>query len=127
MLDLSDERNLIDSFWESTKFKATLPEPEKDYFAPQGPMPVSSDSRRVYHRFYLRGKAILNRHGSRIGVFTKDVSRQGIGFLSPVQLLPKERVQMRLPGATELKLVVTRCRRIDQGCFDAGAKFELSS
>ena len=58
-----------------------------------------------------------------MGIYTKDVSRQGIGFLSPKQLLPKERIYMRLPGASEVLLEVTRCLRIDDGCFDSGARF----
>jgi hypothetical protein len=123
MLDLSDERNLIADFWESTEAKARLPEAEHEFLAPQGPMPVSPENKRGYHRFFMRGKALLKRRGSFVGIYTKDVSRQGIGFLSPMQLLPKERVRMRLPGASELTLEVTRCRRVNEGCFDSGARF----
>jgi PilZ domain len=126
MLDLSHERNLIVDFWESTATKARLPEPENSYLAPQGAMPVSPGNKRAYHRFYLRGKALLKRQGSFLGIYTKDVSRRGIGFLSPVQLLPKEHVHLHMPGAKELMLEVTRCRRLDESCFDSGGKFVLT-
>ena len=60
-----------------------------------------------------------------LGTYTKDVSRQGVGFLSArCSLMPKELVKLRLP-TTELSLEVARCRRLDQGCFDCGARFAL--
>jgi hypothetical protein len=123
MLDISDERNLINDFWESTSAKVRLPVPEQEYCAQCGAMPRASESKRVYHRYYLRGKALIKRRGVLMGIYTKDVSRHGIGFLAPTQLLPKERIYMRLPGASELLLEVTRCLRIDDGCFDSGARF----
>ena len=72
----------------------------------------------------MRGKAVLKRGESLHGTYTKDVSRQGVGFLSPVPLLPKERVKLRV-AATELSLEVTRCRRVDPGCFECGARFAM--
>jgi hypothetical protein len=127
MLDLSDERDLIDDFWESTSAQARLPVPEQEYCAQRGAMPSAPESKRVYHRYYLRGKALIKRRGALLGIYTKDVSRQGIGFLSPMQLLPKERIYMRLPGASEILLEVTRCLRIDEGCFESGARFISTS
>jgi hypothetical protein len=60
-----------------------------------------------------------------LGAFTKDVSRQGIGFLSPVQLLPMEHIGLLLANGTEYALEVSRCRRVDQDCFDCGGRFVL--
>ena len=87
-------------------------------------MPLHFDSQRTYHRFYMRSKAVLTRGEERLGSFTKDVSRQGVGFLCPVQLMPLERVRLRLPSA-ELNLEVARCRRIADDCFECGARFVL--
>lgn len=123
MLDLSDERNLIDDFWESTSVKARLPIPEREFCAQRGAIPNASASKRVHHRYYLRGKALIRRGGALMGIYTKDVSRQGIGFLSPMHLLPKERIQIHLPGASEFLVEVTRCLRVDDGCFESGARF----
>ncbi len=74
----------------------------------------------------MRGKAVLKRSAKLLGVYTKDVSRQGVAFLSPVPLLPKERVKLQLP-AIELSLEVTRCRRIEAACFECGGKFAYES
>jgi hypothetical protein len=72
----------------------------------------------------MRGKAVLKRGSTLIGSYTKDVSRQGVAFLTPVPLLPKERVKLQVPSA-ELGLEVTRCRRIEPACFECGARFVL--
>ena len=125
MLERGDDQKLIDDLWERASAKVRLPEPmSKDFFAPHGPMPLFYENKRAYHRFYMRAKALLKRGQSVLGSYTKDVSRQGVGFLSPVQLLPKEKVQLCLPTG-ELSLEVARCRRVDQGCFECGAKFAL--
>jgi hypothetical protein len=126
MLDIGHERDLIDDFWALTELQARLPEPAEVFFALKGPVPMQFDSKRRFHRFFLRGKAILYRQDAVLGIYTKDVSRHGIGILSPIQLLPRERIQMRAVSAGRLQLEVTRCRRLGQGCYECGAKFVLS-
>jgi hypothetical protein len=127
MLELGHEQRLVAELWDASEKKVSLPAAmEKQFFQSHGPTPSYYDNRRAYHRFFMRGKAVLTRGETRIGTFTKDVSRQGIGFLSPVQLLPKEHVRLRVPTA-ELNLQVARCRRVTDGCFDCGAKFALTN
>ena len=74
-----------------------------------------------------RGKGILQRNDSYLGVYTADASRQGICFLSPVQLLPKERCRIRLPKTKEFQIEIVRCRRVDEACFECGAMFVLGT
>ena len=125
MLEFDHGQKLMDDLWEATPAKVELPDSMRpSYFSAQGPEPVFHDNRRSYHRYFMRGKAVLKRGPSMIGTYTKDVSRQGVAFLSPVALLPKERVKLRVP-ATELSLEVTRCRRLDPKCFECGARFAL--
>jgi hypothetical protein len=125
MLDIHHEQQLIEQLWESAGVKVRLPESfHQMFFAPHGAMPVHHDNRRAYHRYYMRGKAVVLRGDSTQAAYTKDVSRQGVGFLSPIQLLPKERVKLRLPK-TQLSLEIARCRRVEQGCFECGARFAL--
>jgi PilZ domain len=125
MLEFDHGQKIMNDLWEATASKVELPESLRPaYFAVQGPYPLFHDNRRTFHRYFMRGKAVLKRGNSMIGTFTKDVSRQGVAFLSPVALLPKERVKLRVPAA-ELSLEVTRCRRLDPKCFECGAKFAL--
>jgi hypothetical protein len=125
MLDVDYGKKLMEDLWEATPTKVRLPETlSSQFFSASGPMPMYHDNRRRFHRYYMRGKAVLKRGTSLMATYTTDVSRQGVGFLSPVQLLPKERVQLRL-ATTELNLQLARCQRLDQGCFECGAKFAL--
>src|SRR5262249_23084401 len=125
MLEIDHDQKLMDELWEATTEKVELPESLKlSYFSAQGPGPVRYDNRRTYHRFFMRGKAVLKRGQATFGIVTKDISRQGVAFLSPVPLLPKERVKLRVPTA-ELSLEISRCRRVDEKCFECGARFVL--
>jgi hypothetical protein len=126
MLGRGHGQQLLADLWELTEVKVQIPSPLADGFlTTQGPAATYFDDKRAYQRFFLRGKAVLKRSGSLMGAYTKDVSRQGVGFLSPVQLMPRERVKLSLPSA-ELQLEVSRCRRVDKDCFDCGARFALS-
>src|SRR5829696_2596013 len=100
MLELDHGQKIMNDLWDATASKVELPESLRPtYFAVQGPYPLFHDNRRTFHRYFMRGKAVLKRGNSMIGTFTKDVSRQGVAFLSPVALLPKERVKLRVPAA----------------------------
>jgi PilZ domain len=127
MLDLSHEQSLNHVSWESLDEKPRLPEQMKDFFEQIGPMPVHPTCRRSYQRFYLRGKAVLRAKEKIVGVYTADASRQGIRFICPVQLLPKERCRIRLPNTKEFQIEIVRCRRIDECCYECGAMFVLGT
>jgi hypothetical protein len=125
MLEVDNGQKLMDDLWDATPTKLELPESvEREFLACHGPEPVRNDNKRAYHRYYLRGKAVLKRGKTLVGIYTKDVSRQGVAFLSPVSLLPKERIKLRVSTA-ELNLEVTRCRRIENAHYECGAKFTL--
>jgi hypothetical protein len=125
MLEFDNGQKMMDDLWSATSAKVDMPEAAKrEFFAARGAEPVRHDNQRSYHRYFMRGKAVLKRGQTLLGTYTKDVSRQGIAFLSPVALLPKERVKLRMPAA-ELSLEVTRCRRIEKACYECGAKFAL--
>lgn len=126
MLAGSTHRNLMSEDWEAAVDCVQLPESMRDDFLEKrGPMPMHFENKRSFHRYYMRGKAILNRGEANFGVYTKDVSRQGIGLLSPVQLLPLEKIRLELADGSVLNLEVSRCRRLEKGCFDCGTRFVL--
>jgi hypothetical protein len=88
MLDLSNDEDVMQVAWDKVELKAILPDEMKDFYDQHGAVPARPDCRRAYLRFFLRGKAILQRNNTYLGVITADASRQGLRFLSPVQLLP---------------------------------------
>jgi hypothetical protein len=125
MLELNHDPKPLDDLWQATDKKVEMSDSMKtEYFAVTGATPLFFDNRRTYHRYQMRGKAVLKRGESMLGTYTKDVSRQGIAFLSPVPLLPKEQIKLRVHKA-ELDLEVTRCKRLESACFECGAKFSL--
>jgi len=126
MLGVSDEQSVIAVAWEQVELKTQLPEYLRDFFERVGPMPAQHGCRRAYQRFYIRGKAILHHKDKFLGVYTVDASRQGLCFMSPVQMFPKERCSIRLPKTKEFQIQVVRCRRIDEGCYECGAMFVMS-
>lgn len=127
MLDISDDQSVMKLAWDKVDQKACLPDAMKDFFEHHGPMPTRPGCRRAYHRFFLRGKGILQRQDAYLGVYTADASRQGICFLSPVQLLPKERCRIRLPKTKEFQIEIVRCRRVGESCYECGAMFVLGT
>lgn len=128
MLDVSDEKRVVEELWAAAKIRVKLPMlTAKYFFEPKGPMPCHTNSRRSFHRFYMRSKAVLIQDTTIYGGYTTDVSRQGIGFLSPRELMPKSKWTLKLPGGAEYELIVTRCRRENDNCFACGGRFATTS
>src|SRR5215213_6482922 len=127
MLDISNDEGLMQVAWEKVELKANLPNEMKDFYDQHGTVPAWQGCRRAYVRFYLRGKGILQRNDTYLGVLTADASRQGLKFYSPVQLMPKERCRIRLPKTKEFQIEIVRCRRVDESCFECGAMFVLGT
>jgi PilZ domain len=124
MLDLNHEQVATDGLWEQVELTARIPAEMTDFFQREGPLPTRVDCRRAYPRFYMRGKAVLRWDEKLFGVYTVDASRKGIRFFSPMQLLPKLRVHLRIPKVQEFQVEIVRCCRLDEGCYDCGAVFE---
>jgi PilZ domain len=127
MLDLGNEQNLSTVSWDTVEMTARLPSEMPNFFEQEGPLPVRPDCRRAYPRFYLRGKAILRLDSRLFGVYTVDASRRGIRFISPIQLLPKLRVWLRLPKIKEFQVEIVRCRRFEECCYDSAGVFVLEN
>ena len=127
MLDLRNTRELIECHWNSLSLRSELPCSEEEYWNQSGPVKVQVDTQRRYNRTYLRGIGILHCKEQDLAVFVKDLSRMGIGFYSPVQLFPCDRVELQIPGKILLNLKIVRCLRIRDRCFECGSVFGFST
>lgn len=126
MLGQCYDQSLMADVWEAVEARVQLPVAlRSSFFDKSGPMPTHHENNRSYHRYFMRAKAVLKRGDAKLGIYTKDVSRQGIGLLSPVQLMPLDAVELILPDGSQLNLKIARCRRIDRECFECGARFAL--
>lgn len=120
MLDQELDAMTFDERWERLPVKA--PDPNA------GGQEASGDSahafeKRKFVRLRCQGRAILDRQAERLAVYVVDLSRSGIGILSPVQLFPSELVQLTTPDR-RLPLCVVRCVRLGPDCFHCGCRFQ---
>lgn len=127
MLDLGHATAInsesIGEIWESITSQAVLPIEAEVFFGKSGTK--LADERRDYERHYLRCQAILKRECETHAIYMKDCSRNGMGFISPVQLFPLERVELRMNSQRSYSLEIVRCRRIQANCYECGTVFIL--
>jgi hypothetical protein len=124
MLAVSDEALLSAKDWQAIASRAELPCGWEQYLADSGKVRTKPNSRRQHPRVGLRTIAIFWHAGEAHAAYTKDLSRIGIGFYSPIQLFPRDAVQLWLPGHSLYELRVRRCRLLKERCFECGATFE---
>ena len=67
----------------------------------------------------------MRRGSESLGTYTIDVSPMGVGFYSPVQLYPRERVTVDFGSYGEMELQILRCRRLRKQCYSCGGTFTV--
>ncbi|MGI9428452.1 MAG: PilZ domain-containing protein [Bythopirellula sp.] len=122
MLDLSHATE-IDDVWAGLRSQAKLPVPAEEFFSKSGQK--RQVEQREFDRHYLRCQAIMRLDCEQHAVYMKDCSRAGMGLVSPVQLFPRERIQIWMNPQRSYSLEVIRCRRIDADCYECGTIFLL--
>jgi hypothetical protein len=123
MLDDHFSTTVIDVAWNEIAARAVLPCPEEDYFGSTGATPTSPDTRRRYRRIRARGHITVKRGSNTLAAYIIDISPAGVGFYSPVQLFPRERVVVSFDGYGALELQISRCRKIRHQCYSCGGNF----
>lgn len=123
MLDISFSTELIKQVWNSLPDKSQLPYDHEEFFSKSGAAPTSPDSRRQHIRIRARSHAILAHANKIYGIYTLDVSPNGVGLITPVQILPCERVELRSDKCDTLSLEVQRCRRLGPRSYECGCAF----
>ncbi len=123
MLDLDHAPEDVEQLWAQMQLTARLPEEGRVFFSRQGPVPNLPDCRRSYQRYFLRHKGILQYRGEQYGIYFKDMSRTGMALVAPLQLFPKEQVEVWVyPARRKLVLQTTRCHRLGIECYECGMK-----
>lgn len=107
-----------------------LPIEWKDYFQDRGEMAIFADDERNNQRLKVRTHGVLwfdqaleffPRTKEPLGVYTRDFSRNGVGFLSSIEIYPEEQVRIVLPTFW-VQLRVVRARRITSRCYEIGTR-----
>jgi hypothetical protein len=121
-----DRELTFEEQWQATRTQVQIPDSMRElFFEKCGNLPLSQINNRQYIRYYLRVKAIVDHRDDKIGCYTMDLSRQGIGLLSPIELERSERVQLHLPQRGGFLLEITRCCQLEDQCFECGGRFVL--
>lgn len=127
MLD-DDYQTQFGSLIETLSFDIELPREWASYFDERGEITSYLDDERHNQRLKIRTHGILRsentfpfceRGDDPIGVYTRDFSAHGAGFLAPFEIFPEERVRIMLPTFW-IQLLVVRTRRLTNKCFEVG-------
>ena len=109
-----------------------LPWPIDEFFSKTGPMPVVMENRRRFARVYYRTEAALlikatlpaiTRESTVTPIYVSDIGRSGIGLLVDRVFYPEERLTINIPNLGLKQVVVRRCRRLGERCYELGAEF----
>lgn len=135
MPDRHDPAREIARYIESLPSHTTLPENWLSETHGEMDQPLYDDRRR-FRRFRCRGEnttaalrvrhslPAINRPESWHKVYMCDLSRSGVGFLHSEVLFPHESQQLMLPDGRKLEIEIARCTRIQDRCFQVGARLQ---
>jgi hypothetical protein len=105
-------------------------EADREFFAKSGQLPTAWNDIRRFPRFYLRGEALAHVEppygdgkAETLAILTCDVSRSGVGIVSPRQLFPDQRLEIQMPAGPSYRLKTVWCRRIEAGRYAVGCAF----
>lgn len=127
MLDV-DYSTRFGELIQSVDWNIELPVEWKDYFEQRGEIPSYAEDERQNQRLKIRTHGLMwfeqtlpfcSRGSEAFGIYTRDFSRHGAGFLSSFQIFPEELVRVALPTFW-VQLQVVRARRITSCCYEIG-------
>ena len=113
---------------QSVSWDIELPIEWAGFFHERGEVPCYTEDERNNQRLKVRTHGLMYfeqslpfrpRDSGPIGVYTRDFSRQGCGFLSPFELFPGEQIRIALPTFW-VQVEVVRARRITSKCYEIG-------
>ncbi|GAA5506257.1 hypothetical protein [Novipirellula caenicola] len=124
-----DYSQRLNGLIEQVNWDIQLPVEMSEYFASNGEASNSFPTdERSNQRISIRTRGLLwsevalpfcPRPSRPIGIYTRDFSRTGAGFLSSLQFFPEEEVRIVLPTFW-VRVRVTRVRRLGDACFEIG-------
>lgn len=123
MLDQRDAATMTDELWETLPVRVQLPLSEADFLSGAAATGFAEYSRRSHRRTQARLRAAVQTSEKWYASYIRDVSSVGLGLVSPIQLFPKDRVDVWIPEEQPLELIIRRCRKLDRECFQCGGLF----
>lgn len=118
------------SLIQSLDWKIQLPPTWSNYFDETGECIALAKDERQNRRVKVRSQGVmimerplpsLTRGNDPVGVYSRDFSRRGCGFVAPYQLYPRESVRLILPTFW-MRVEVSRSRRVGPQCYEIGCE-----
>ena len=109
-----------------------LPWPIDEFLGKTGHLPAAIENRRKYARVYYRTSAALliktslpgiTRPTAVTSIYVSDIGRSGIGLMVDRAFYPEERLTINIPSLGLKQVIVRRCRRLGERCYELGAEF----
>jgi len=109
-----------------------LPWPIDEFLSKSGHVPAVLENRRRFARIYYRTPAALliktslpaiSRPTAAAPIYVTDIARGGIGLLVDQVFYPEERLTLHIPKLGLKQVLVRRCRRLGERCYELGAEF----
>ena len=124
-----DYQAKLEQLLQSISWNIQIPEAWSGFFEDTGRPAVFADDQRHNQRIKIRTAGIMwfeksipirPRTTDPLGIYTRDFSRKGAGFLSPCEIYPEEEIRIVLPTFW-VQVRVARARRINSRCYEIGA------
>ena len=125
MLEIRGEPDAFGAGWSGLE-QAALTSELRASHTNTGALPTAPQERRRYPRFYFWRRAIVEQGERRWAGYTRDLTKVGIRFVIPVQLFPCDEARLTLESGQVFRVVIRRCRRLGDDCYECGAEFVLS-
>lgn len=123
MLDIGDVAKLSEQVWLRLTSRVELPEKLAADMRNVAGNSLYTECKRQYARRTFHKPVIVIDGKNHHACFSKDLSRTGLGFYSPINFLPKKLIRMWLPNGEVLLVRITRCRRLGERCYEIGSRF----
>lgn len=126
----SDYTKRFKSLIQSVDWNIELPSTWSNYFDEVGECNSLTEDERQNRRVKVRSQGVMlnerslpscDRGTDPIGIYSRDFSRRGCGFIAPHQLFPQEAVRLILPTFW-MRLLITRTRRVGPSCYEVGGE-----
>jgi hypothetical protein len=129
MLEL-DYSMRLETLIQSLDWQIQLPPIWSNFFDEVGKSSTVPNDERQNVRKRVRTLGVMHfdkqlpsipRPHTPIGIYSRDFSRRGCGFVSPFQVYPQEIVRLIMPTFW-IRLLICRARRIGPCCYEIGGE-----
>lgn len=115
---------IVDALWKQADARVRLPESLERHSAHSSSPNNPHTIQRTFDRYEWQSRCILLHNDTLFGVITRDLSRSGLSFYSPIEIRPGQLAEIVLPGLKVLKIKSLHTTQLDSACYECGVCFK---